>query len=54
MSNREFFEDRSRQMFVYFTVPGNGLRHTGCGILIPVMLSAMPNEYASGGFNSFD
>jgi hypothetical protein len=54
MSNREFFKDRSRQMFVYFTVPGNGLCHSGCGILTPVVFPSMPNEYASGGFDSLD
>lgn len=50
----EFLEDATGQVLVDLTMPGNGLGHSGRGVLIPIMFPTMPNEAASGFLNPFD
>lgn len=52
--SREFFENTFREQFIDFTMPRNRLGNSGDGIVIPVMLSAVANQYATGTLELFD
>jgi len=44
----EFAQDAAGEMFVDFVVPGNGLADLGQGLLISVVLAAVPDENGAG------
>jgi hypothetical protein len=43
----QFFDDGARKVFLYFAVAWNRLAHFRAGILIPIVLAAVPDKHAA-------
>jgi len=54
MSVLQLLENVPGEIVVDFAVPGHGLGDTRLGILVPIVLAAVPNEPATGFFELAD
>jgi hypothetical protein len=54
MESAQFFNDMLCQAFNNLSIAGYRLVYFSVWILMPVMVPAMANQYASGAFKLFD